>query len=149
MIQDRTFYHTELRQRINLISAEISRLNSEYENIIKENANVSSFEKRLVCSISATPNLYLTKNDIHHIRADNLSAELRDLQGQLGDYNTLVDKLHTDADLEDIERHYTQLKSHNAVESSVLDDVFLERQQYVVSDVVACGAIATDALDTC
>ncbi|KAJ3040027.1 Intraflagellar transport protein 74 [Rhizophlyctis rosea] len=107
MIQDRTFYHTELRQRINLISAEISRLNSEYENIIKENANVASFEKR----------------------ADNISAELRDLQGQLGDYNTLVDKLHTDADLEDIERHYSQLKAQNAVESSVLDDVFLERQQ--------------------
>ncbi|KAJ3038636.1 Intraflagellar transport protein 74 [Rhizophlyctis rosea] len=107
MIQDRTFYQSELRQRINLISSEISRLNNEYENITKENANVASFEKR----------------------ADLLSSELRDLQGQLGDYNTLVDKLHTDADLEDIERHYTQLKAQNAVESSKLDDVFLERQQ--------------------
>ncbi|RKO88950.1 hypothetical protein BDK51DRAFT_27644 [Blyttiomyces helicus] len=107
MIQDKTFFQSELRQRINLILAEINRLSSEYDAMVKENSNLSSFEKR----------------------ADGLVAELRDLQGQLGDLNMLVDKLHTDTDLEDIERMHQHLKAKNIRETLVLDEVFLERQQ--------------------
>jgi intraflagellar transport protein 74 len=62
-------------------------------------------------------------------RADGLAQELRDLQGQLGDLNTLVDKLHTDSDLADIERQQTQLKSKNHRESQILDEIFAQRQQ--------------------
>ncbi|KAJ3336640.1 Intraflagellar transport protein 74, partial [Kappamyces sp. JEL0680] len=61
--------------------------------------------------------------------ADDLATELRELQGQLGDYNTLVDKLNTDTDLEEVEKEYQNLKAKNATTSSNLDAMFLQRQQ--------------------
>ncbi|KAI8593685.1 hypothetical protein BDZ88DRAFT_492951 [Geranomyces variabilis] len=106
MIQDITYFQSELRQKINLLSAELARLNAEYDVLSKENANYASFERR----------------------ADGLAGELRELQGTLGDFNTLVDKLHTDTDLEDIERHGQQLRAKNERDEIVLDDVFQERQ---------------------
>ncbi|KAJ3379475.1 Intraflagellar transport protein 74 [Entophlyctis sp. JEL0112] len=82
-------------------------MNNEIEVMNKENTNYSAFEKR----------------------ADMLANDLRELQGQLGDYNTLIDKLHTDADLTDIEKQCAQLKSKNQRESQILDEIFMQRQQ--------------------
>eukprot|EP00842_Homolaphlyctis_polyrhiza_P002185 jgi/Hompol1/2968/HPOL_006258-RA len=111
MVQDVTFFQSELRQKVNLLSDEIYRITSEVDVVTKENSNYVSFEKR----------------------ADTLAEELKELQGQLGDYNTLVDKLHTDTDLEEIERQYNQLKAKNQRESQVLDEIFAQRQQREVS----------------
>ncbi|KAJ3196942.1 Intraflagellar transport protein 74 [Irineochytrium annulatum] len=107
LVQDSTFFQSELRQKINILTTEIARLNAEAENTSRENANQNTFEKR----------------------ADLLAEELRELQGQLGDLNVLVDKLHTDSDLADIERHQMQLKSKNQWDSQVLDEIFMQRQQ--------------------
>ncbi|KAJ3108462.1 Intraflagellar transport protein 74 [Phlyctochytrium planicorne] len=107
-VQDTTYFQSELRHKINLLNAEINKLNNEADNITKENSNYATFEKR----------------------ADTLAQELRELQGQLGDLNTLVDKLHTDSDLADIERHCSQLKAKNERETQILDEIFSHRQQY-------------------
>ncbi|KAJ3212909.1 Intraflagellar transport protein 74, partial [Clydaea vesicula] len=107
VIQDSTYFCTEIRQKMNLVNNEIANLNKEAEIITRENSNLSSFEKK----------------------ADAISEELRDLQSQLGDLNTLVDKLHVDADLEDIERLTSQITEKNSRESKTLDEVFLTRQQ--------------------
>ncbi|KAJ3183602.1 Intraflagellar transport protein 74 [Gaertneriomyces sp. JEL0708] len=109
MVQDITFYQSELRHRITLLSTEITRLNTEYDTVSKETSNYNTFEQR----------------------ADTLAEELRELQGQLGDLNTLVDKLHTDTDLEDIERQCNQLKAQNERQTKALDEIFAERQQRV------------------
>ncbi|KAJ3277281.1 Intraflagellar transport protein 74, partial [Borealophlyctis nickersoniae] len=37
MVQDRTFYQSELRQRITLLSTELAKLNTEYDTMAKEN----------------------------------------------------------------------------------------------------------------
>lgn len=58
-----------------------------------------------------------------------MAQELKELQGQLGDYNTLVDKINTNTDLEEVERQMQQLKAKNQRESHMLDDVFIQRQQ--------------------
>ncbi|KAI9141483.1 hypothetical protein BKA69DRAFT_393734 [Paraphysoderma sedebokerense] len=63
------------------------------------------------------------------IRADSLTVEVRELQGQLGDYNLLVDKLHTDSDLDDIKKACDELKQKNQQDSQIVDDVFMLRQQ--------------------
>ena len=63
-------------------------------------------------------------------RADGLAEELKELQGELGDYNTLVDKVNTSNDLEEVEKQLLQLKSKNQRESHILDDIFIQRQQY-------------------
>ncbi|KAJ3412205.1 Intraflagellar transport protein 74 [Chytridiales sp. JEL 0842] len=107
MVQDKTYFQTELRQKINILTAELNKMNQEAEATNKENSNYTIFEKR----------------------ADGLAQELRDLQGQLGDLNTLVDKLHTDSDLADIERQQEQLKLKNHRESQILDEIFAQRQQ--------------------
>ncbi|KAJ1336333.1 hypothetical protein BSLG_007117 [Batrachochytrium salamandrivorans] len=107
MVQDVTFFQAELRQKMNLLIEEIYRINAEVNLVTKENSNYAAFEKR----------------------ADTLSEELKELQGQLGDLNTLVDKLHTDTDLEELERQFHQLQAKNQRESQVLDEVFMQRQQ--------------------
>jgi intraflagellar transport protein 74 len=49
MVQDKTFFQTELRQKINLLTAELNKLNHEAEATNRENSNYAAFEKRLVC----------------------------------------------------------------------------------------------------
>jgi intraflagellar transport protein 74 len=106
VIQDSTFFSTEIRHKINLVTTELSALKHESDVITRENSNLASFEKR----------------------ADLLSEDLRELQGQLGDLNTLVDRLNADADLEDIERSYLQLREKNQKENKVLEEAFSFRQ---------------------
>ncbi|KAJ3270746.1 Intraflagellar transport protein 74 [Terramyces sp. JEL0728] len=93
MVQDKTYFQTELRQKLNAITEEIYRLNTELDATNKEN------------------------------------TELRDLQGQLGDLNTLVDKLNTDTDLEEFEREHNQLLAKNHRTNEMLDEIFLQRKQ--------------------
>ena len=47
LVQDRTYFQTELRRRINLISKEIAKLQSETDQIDRENINAGALEKRL------------------------------------------------------------------------------------------------------
>jgi intraflagellar transport protein 74 len=106
-VQDVSYFQTELRQKANAIVEEIKRLKQSLEIQQKENQNVSTFEKR----------------------ADSLAQELRDLQNELGDLNTLIDKLSTDTALEDFEREFQDLKEKNQNTSQILDEMFLNRQQ--------------------
>ena len=46
IIKDKTYFMTELRQKISLLSGELNRLNSEHDSVMKENANILAFEKR-------------------------------------------------------------------------------------------------------
>jgi intraflagellar transport protein 74 len=106
-VQDITFFQTELRQKLNAIIDETKKLHVQLEQQQKENQNFATFEKK----------------------ADGLAQELRDLQDQLGDLNTLVDKLHTDTDLQEFEKEYLQLQGKNKEVSDSLDELFLKRQQ--------------------
>lgn len=106
MVHDSTYFSTEIRHKINMISQELGALKNEGDMITRENSNLASFEKR----------------------ADLLSEDLRELQGKLGDLNTLVDRLNADADLEDIDRSYNQLQKKNQSENNILDDAFSSRQ---------------------
>lgn len=35
-------------------------------------------------------------------RAESLAAQIKELQGEMADYNTLMDKLNTDTEIDDI-----------------------------------------------
>jgi hypothetical protein len=63
-------------------------------------------------------------------RADSLAGELKELQGELGDYNIVIEKVNTNTDLEQLERQCQDMKLRNQRESQVLDDVFVQRQTY-------------------
>lgn len=77
------------------------------DTIQRENSNYASFEKR----------------------SDALADELLSSQGLLGDYNTLVDKLHTETELDEIIKQAQTLSAKNAGTSKQLDIIFSERQQ--------------------
>lgn len=46
MVQDKTYFQSELRQRVGLVTNEIHRLTTEAETLEKEGANFTLFEKR-------------------------------------------------------------------------------------------------------
>ena len=46
MVQDKTYFMNELRQKINMLTSEINRLNIEADQIQKDNDNYLTFEKR-------------------------------------------------------------------------------------------------------
>lgn len=52
-----------------------------------------------------------------------------DLQGQLADYNLVVDKLNTDTAKEDVEMETKELKIQNNEESKKLEELFAHKQQ--------------------
>jgi len=42
-----------------------------------------------------------------------LAAEIKELQGQLADYNTLLDKINTDTEMDDIVQDYNAVSLFN------------------------------------
>lgn len=101
-VQDETYYLGVIRAKNNELTAEIARLKKEVESLNEENSRFLSYEKR----------------------AEALAAEIRDLQGELGDYNTLVDKLTTDEDIRDVENDFNDLKAQNAKEIKNMERIF-------------------------
>ncbi|KAL7747730.1 hypothetical protein RI367_006847 [Sorochytrium milnesiophthora] len=106
-VQDKTYWVGELRAKTTQLLAELQRLQGDMTAYERDNANFVSFEKK----------------------SDALRLQLGDLQGALGDYNMLADKLHTDADLNDVLAATQQLAASNQRTSTEVDDVFLGRQQ--------------------
>ena len=123
-MQDVTYFQSELRTKMSILGDEINRINAEIDSVTKENSNYAVFEKK----------------------ADTLADEIKELQSQLGDLNTLVDKLHTNTDLEEAERQFNQLKSKNQREAQVLDEIFLQRQQRDASVKEVESQIANEKL---
>ncbi|GAB1600272.1 intraflagellar transport protein 74 homolog, partial [Argonauta hians] len=101
-VQDRTYYLGLIRAKNTELNAEISKLKKEVEVITEENSSYLSYEKR----------------------AETLAAEIRDLQGELGDYNTLVDKLTTDEDIQDVNYDYNDLRVQNEKEIKDIERLF-------------------------
>uniref|UniRef100_A0A3Q3VWA7 Intraflagellar transport 74 homolog n=1 Tax=Mola mola TaxID=94237 RepID=A0A3Q3VWA7_MOLML len=77
-ILDKSYYLGLLRSKIIELTTETSKLHKEIDNYNQEKSVYLSYEKR----------------------AEALAGEIKDLQGQLADYNMLVDKLNTNKEME-------------------------------------------------
>ncbi|MEQ2245031.1 Intraflagellar transport protein 74, partial [Ilyodon furcidens] len=97
--------------KINELTTEASKLHKEIENYNQENSVYLSYEKR----------------------AEGLAVEIKDLQGQLADYNMLVDKLNTNTEMEEMINDYNMLKVHNDMEAQSIDSIFTERREREVA----------------
>ncbi|KNE67923.1 hypothetical protein AMAG_13110 [Allomyces macrogynus ATCC 38327] len=106
-VQDRSYWMGEIKQRLAALNVEMNKIRSDMDVLERENANYVNLEKR----------------------ATGLTDELRDLQGQLGDYNTLIDKLHTGADLEETQRAAKELAIKNNRDQEEIDTLFMGRQE--------------------
>ncbi|XP_029332301.1 intraflagellar transport protein 74 homolog [Mus caroli] len=105
-ILDKSYYLGLLRSKISELTTEINKLQKEIEMYNQENSVYLSYEKR----------------------AETLAVEIKDFQGQLADYNMLVDKLNTNTEMEEVMNDYNMLKAQNDRETQSMDVIFTERQ---------------------
>ncbi|MGK3945894.1 hypothetical protein ABK046_47055, partial [Streptomyces caeruleatus] len=62
-------------------------------------------------------------------RLEELNNEVRQLEGQLADYNLALDKLRTNTRPDDVKNTYQHVKNNNEKLKSELDEIFIERKQ--------------------
>ncbi|NWT07675.1 IFT74 protein, partial [Vireo altiloquus] len=105
-IMDKTYYLGMLRSKTNELTTEMNKLQEEVEMYKQEKSVYLSYEKR----------------------AETLAGEIKDLQGQLADYNMVVDILNTGTDMAEVIREYNMLKVQNDLKAQTVDKIFTERQ---------------------
>uniref|UniRef100_A0A250Y390 Intraflagellar transport protein 74 n=1 Tax=Castor canadensis TaxID=51338 RepID=A0A250Y390_CASCN len=110
-ILDKSYYLGLLRSKISELTTEINKLQKEIEMYNQENSVYLSYEKR----------------------AETLAVEIKEFQGQLADYNMLVDKLNTNTEMEEVMNDYNMLKAQNDRETQSMDIIFTERQAQIGS----------------
>lgn len=106
-ILDKSYYLGLLRSKINELTTESSKLQKEIDTFNQENSVYLSYEKR----------------------AEGLAGEIKDFQGQLADYNMLVDKLNTNTEMEEVMNDFNMLKAQNDREAQSMDVIFTERRE--------------------
>ncbi|NXR64005.1 IFT74 protein, partial [Rhadina sibilatrix] len=105
-IMDKTYYLGVLRSKTNELTTEINKLQEEVEMYKQEKSVYLSYEKR----------------------AEALAGEIKDFQGQLADYNMVVDILNTSTDMAEVICDYNTLKVQNDREAQNIDKIFTKRQ---------------------
>ncbi|KFP12967.1 Intraflagellar transport protein 74, partial [Egretta garzetta] len=105
-IMDKTYYLGLLRSKTNELTTEINKLQEEVEMYKQEKSVYLSYEKR----------------------AEALAGEIKEFQGQLADYNMVVDILNTNTDMAEVIRDYNMLKVQNDRDAQSVDKIFTERQ---------------------
>ncbi|KAM6033268.1 intraflagellar transport protein 74 homolog isoform 1-T2 [Chlamydotis macqueenii] len=105
-IMDKTYYLGLLRSKTNELTTEINKLQEEVEIYKQEKSVYLSYEKR----------------------AETLAGEIKEFQGQLADYNMVVDILNTDTDTAEVIQDYNMLKVQNDRDAQSVDKIFTERQ---------------------
>ncbi|KAB5522317.1 hypothetical protein PHYPO_G00158180 [Pangasianodon hypophthalmus] len=106
-ILDKSYYLGLLRSKINELTTENSKLQKEIDVFNQENSVYLSYEKR----------------------AESLAGEIKELQGQLADYNMLVDKLNTNTEMDEVMNEISMLKVQNDREAQSIDAIFTERRE--------------------
>ncbi|NXI01133.1 IFT74 protein, partial [Pachycephala philippinensis] len=129
-IMDKTYYLGVLRSKTNELTTEINKLQEEVEMYKQEKSVYLSYEKR----------------------AEALAGEIKDFQGQLADYNMVVDILNTSTDMAEVIHDYNMLKVQNDRDAQTMDKIFTERQatekliQAVEEDIEREKVVADDIM---
>ncbi|XP_072215325.1 intraflagellar transport protein 74 homolog [Excalfactoria chinensis] len=105
-IMDKTYYLGLLRSKTSELTSEINKLQEEIKMYKQEKSAYLSYERR----------------------AEALAGEIKEWQGQLEDYNMVVDLLNTNTDIAEVIRDYNLLKVQNDREAQSVDKIFTERQ---------------------
>ncbi|XP_074642572.1 intraflagellar transport protein 74 homolog [Tubulanus polymorphus] len=106
-VQDKTFYLGQIRSKISELNQEVVKLKKDVQEYEDENNSYMNYEKT----------------------AEQLAADLKHYQGELGDFNTLVDKLNTDEDIQDVQMDFDELRTQNDREAKSLDSLFTQKQE--------------------
>lgn len=107
VVYDKTYYISQIRQKNAEIRNEVAKFIEEIDQTNRDNGMYLTLEKKY----------------------DDLIKEVRNLEGQLADYNLALDKQRTETRSEDVIAMYEHVKMQNDRQKSVLDELFLERKQ--------------------
>lgn len=105
-VQDRSYYVGLLLSKTQELNSEISKMTKEIDTFEQDNSTYLTYEKK----------------------AETMASEIKELQGEMADINTLMDKLNTNSSLEDIVAEANTLARHNDHQSRAIETLFSERQ---------------------
>ncbi|XP_033636610.1 intraflagellar transport protein 74 homolog [Asterias rubens] len=131
VVMDKSYFIGMLRTKLNELQIENNKLQGSIDTANDENNSYLSYEKR----------------------AESLANEVKELQGQLGDYNTLVDKINTDTAMEDVLEDHKDLKIQNDTEAKNIDKIFTQRQDVeqtihqIEQEIQQCRRMADTLID--
>jgi len=106
-IYDQSYYLNLLKSKNTEISSEITKFKKEIDHINKDNQSYLTLERKY----------------------DVLINDVRQLEGELADYNLAQDKFRAGTKTEDIMGLYNHIRLQNDKKKSQLDDLFLERKE--------------------
>lgn len=106
-IYDKSYFLNLLKSKNTEISNEIGKFKKEIETINKDNTSYMTLERKY----------------------DVLINDVRQLEGELADYNLAQDKFRAGTKTEDIMALYHHIKMQNDKKKNQLDELFLERKE--------------------
>uniref|UniRef100_K3WFZ0 Uncharacterized protein n=1 Tax=Globisporangium ultimum (strain ATCC 200006 / CBS 805.95 / DAOM BR144) TaxID=431595 RepID=K3WFZ0_GLOUD len=106
-VQDASFFMGKLHSKTAEITSEIEKLRKEIEQDAKDKTQYAQLERKY----------------------ETLAYEVRDLEGQLADYNLAMDKLRSATDPQEIRQVQEQLHHRNGKEAEEVDRIFILRQE--------------------
>lgn len=106
-VQDASFFMGKLHSKTSELTAEIDKLQKEVEQDAKDKAQYAQLERKY----------------------ETLALEVRDLEGQLADYNLAMDKLRSATDPNEIRQVHEQLRARNGKEAEEVDRIFILRSE--------------------
>eukprot|EP00392_Amoebophrya_sp_AT5.2_P003995 g4000.t1 len=107
-IYDKSYYMSQLRQKHNELRDALQKFNQEMVEIQNDNNTFTMLEKRY----------------------EQLIKQVRNLEGELADYNLALDKQRTDTRPEEVQYMYQLLKSQNDAQRMEMDQIFLEKKSH-------------------
>lgn len=113
-VADTSYYMGTIQNRIKEITQEIQKINAEVEKFHAESNQYGQLERKY----------------------ETLIKEVRNLEGQLADYNLSMDKFRTSTEPEEVKFYHMRLQEDNQKEAAEIDRIFIlkkEREQQIES----------------
>ncbi|XGW28446.1 hypothetical protein V3C99_008314 [Haemonchus contortus] len=116
-VHDKSYYMGVLRSKINQISSEIARLEEVYQRGQRDRMEL----------------------DVYEQRAKESAMEVKELQRKLLNYNLLVDRMHSNHEVGDLEAESRKAKESADELEATVQDLFHERQarEYEIDELGA------------
>lgn len=129
-VYDKSYYIGIVRQKVTELRTEIEKFEVEMQDIQRDAATFKTLEKK----------------------RENLIKEVRNLEGELADYNLSLDKKRSDAHAEEVLANFEYMKQQNQRHREFLDSLFLERKTMeeeigkIEYEIASINAIAEEKL---
>ncbi|KAJ1374991.1 hypothetical protein KIN20_038212 [Parelaphostrongylus tenuis] len=105
-VHDKSYYMGVLRAKMNQLTAEIARLEEVYQKGERDRSELDTYEQR----------------------AKKSATELKELQGKLIDYNILLDRMHMNHEVNELEAEARREKETADEIEVTVQELFNERQ---------------------